>query len=76
MAANLPEVPLIIKMFPKKVLWDFVGFGVEALAGSRECVPAEASTPPEFLKAPKKQLQVVIDVEDVILRRGLDSQIV
>ena len=32
------------------VLWDFVGFGVEALAGSRECVPAEASTPPEFLK--------------------------
>jgi len=34
----------------KEVLWDFVGFGVEALAASRECVPAEASTPPEFLK--------------------------
>jgi len=31
------------------VLWDFVGSGVEALAGSRECVPAKASTPPELL---------------------------
>jgi len=46
------------KTHRKTVLWDFVGFGVEALAGSRECVPAEASTPPEFLKT-QKNLRVL-----------------
>ena len=47
-ARHGPPVPPLPQKF--QVLWDFVGFGVVALAGSRECVPAEASTPPEFLK--------------------------
>ena len=47
---------------------------VHGLLHERGCEAAPRVLP--FRKSLEKQLQVVIDVEDVILRRCLDSQIV